>query len=40
MLAHHARCPRMNLTLKTKAALVTTLLVMASVSLAGGWLYR
>lgn len=30
----------MNLTLKTKAALVTTLLVMASVSLAGGWLYR
>jgi diguanylate cyclase (GGDEF)-like protein/PAS domain S-box-containing protein len=30
----------MNLTLKTKAALVTTLVVLATVSLAGGWLYR
>lgn len=30
----------MNLTLKTKAALVTTLAVLATVSLAGGWLYR
>ena len=30
----------MNLTLKTKAALVTTLLVLGAVSLAGGWLYR
>lgn len=30
----------MSLTLKTKAALVTTLLVLGSVSLAGGWLYR
>ncbi|WP_374673202.1 PAS domain S-box protein [Ideonella sp.] len=28
----------MNLTLKAKAALVTTLVVLASVSLAGGWL--
>jgi diguanylate cyclase (GGDEF)-like protein/PAS domain S-box-containing protein len=30
----------MNLTLKTKAALVSTLLVLTSVSVAGSWLYR
>lgn len=30
----------MNLSLKTKAALVTTLVVLATVSLAGGWLYH